>query len=340
MFGIWIAALFLLDTAKGSDVCYQRLGCFPNKPPWTGTLQRPLTGSPSSPERVKTTFLLYTRANPNRCQEISAIKPSTIKASNFRTNRTTRFLIHGYSTRNDIIWQIDMCKLMFQVEDVNCIVVDWRGGSDVIYTDAVSNIRIVGAELKYLMDLLERDYGYTPANIHIIGHSLGAHAAGEAGRRKRGIARITGLDPAGPYFHSTPPEVRLDPSDAEFVDVIHSNAGRLFFDFAVGINQPSGHLDFYPNGGKTMPGCPLLREQPVSRDVNEVMRGWPKSTVTILGQSQHHTRRPPRGPVTEMKHHVNVRFSCTRELLNKEIQTQRRFSQFTSNFLVVDNLSK
>ncbi|KYO40526.1 hypothetical protein Y1Q_0009556 [Alligator mississippiensis] len=122
-------------------------------------------------------------------------------------------------------------KLMFQVEDVNCIVVDWRGGSDVIYTDAVSNIRIVGAELKYLMDLLERDYGYTPANIHIIGHSLGAHAAGEAGRRKRGIARITGLDPAGPYFHSTPPEVRLDPSDAEFVDVIHSNAGRLFFDF-------------------------------------------------------------------------------------------------------------
>ncbi|XP_019411017.1 PREDICTED: pancreatic lipase-related protein 2-like [Crocodylus porosus] len=273
MFGIWIAALFLLDTAKGRDVCYQRVGCFSNNPPWTGTLQRPLLGFPSSPERVKTTFLLYTRDNPNRYQEISVIKPSTIKASNFRTNRTTRFLLHGYSIGNDIVWLIDMCKLMLQVEDVNCIVVDWRGGADVIYTEAVSNVRIVGAELNYLMDLLERDYGYMPANIHIIGHSLGAHAAGEAGRRKRGIARITGLDPAGPYFHSTPPTVRLDPSDAEFVDVIHSNAGRLFFDFAVGIIEPSGHLDFYPNGGRIMPGCPLLREQPVSRDVNEVMRG-------------------------------------------------------------------
>lgn len=36
-----------------------------------------------------------------------------------------------------------------------------------------------------------------------------------------------GLDPAGPYFEGTPPEVRLDPSDADFVDVIHSNAAHF-----------------------------------------------------------------------------------------------------------------
>lgn len=36
-----------------------------------------------------------------------------------------------------------------------------------------------------------------------------------------------GLDPAGPYFEGTPPEVRLDPSDASFVDVIHSNAAHF-----------------------------------------------------------------------------------------------------------------
>lgn len=40
-----------------------------------------------------------------------------------------------------------------------------------------------------------------------------------------------GLDPAGPMFHRTPAEVRLDPSDARFVDVIHTNIGRLLFDF-------------------------------------------------------------------------------------------------------------
>ena len=38
---------------------------------------------------------------------------------------------------------------------------------------------------------------------------------------------LLGLDPAGPYFEGTPPEVRLDPTDANFVDVIHSNAAHF-----------------------------------------------------------------------------------------------------------------
>lgn len=36
-------------------------------------------------------------------------------------------------------------------------------------------------------------FGYSPSNVHIIGHSLGSHAAGEAGRRTNGtVGRITG----------------------------------------------------------------------------------------------------------------------------------------------------
>lgn len=38
----------------------------------------------------------------------------------------------------------------------------------------------------------QKMFGYTPYEIHLIGHSLGAHTAGEAGRRIRGIRRITG----------------------------------------------------------------------------------------------------------------------------------------------------
>lgn len=38
---------------------------------------------------------------------------------------------------------------------------------------------------------------------------------------------LLGLDPAGPFFEGTPPIVRLDPSDARFVDVIHSNAAQF-----------------------------------------------------------------------------------------------------------------
>lgn len=38
------------------------------------------------------------------------------------------------------------------------------------------------------------------------------------------VYTITGLDPAQPYFQGTPPEVRLDKTDAEFVDVIHTDS--------------------------------------------------------------------------------------------------------------------
>lgn len=46
-------------------------------------------------------------------------------------------------------------QFMFHTEDVNCILTDWRGGSSGFYTDAVNNVRIVGAELVYLVNLLE-----------------------------------------------------------------------------------------------------------------------------------------------------------------------------------------
>ena len=37
----------------------------------------------------------------------------------------------------------------------------------------------------------------------------------------------SGLDPADPYFQYTPTSVRLDPSDATFVDVMHTNGASI-----------------------------------------------------------------------------------------------------------------
>ena len=64
-----------------------------------------------------------------------------------------------------------------------------------------------------------------------------------------------GLDPAGPYFEGTTKRVRLDPSDAIYVDAIHTD-GDPFLKAGWGMIEPVAHADFYPNGGVDQPGCP------------------------------------------------------------------------------------
>ncbi|XP_043911897.1 inactive pancreatic lipase-related protein 1-like [Protopterus annectens] len=255
MLGAWVAALFLICTVYGGQVCYDRLGCFPDEPPWSGTIERPITKLPWSPDKINTRFYLFTPQNPSSYQEVSAVNPSTISTSNYRASRKTRFVIHGFIDKGDENWLADICKKMLEIEDVNCFCVDWKSGSRCPYTQASNNIRVVGAEVAYFIDVLQSNFGQNLSNVHVIGHSLGAHAAGEAGKRKPGLARVTGLDPAEPYFQGTPIEVRLDPTDANFVDAIHTDAAPMIPYLGFGMSQAVGHIDFYANGGYQMPGC-------------------------------------------------------------------------------------
>ena len=72
------------------------------------------------------------------------------------------------------------------------------------------------------------------------------------------------LDPAGPLFENEPIEARLDASDANYVDVYHTNAGdiiefdNIFKSGCFGYNGTIGTVDFWPNGGSHQPGCPHL----------------------------------------------------------------------------------
>lgn len=106
-----------------------------------------------------------------------------------------------------------------------------------------------------LLDLLQTENYIDLKNVHIIGHSLGAHVAGFAGKYLSGkIGRITALDPAGPMFEKSKEDDncdhRLDKNDAKFVDVIHTCIELT------GFHSPIGHVDVYPNGGVCgQPGC-------------------------------------------------------------------------------------
>jgi hypothetical protein len=63
---------------------------------------------------------------------------------------------------------------------------------------------------------------------------------------------VAGLDPAYPGFSMDNTDARLDVTDAEFVDIIHTNSA-LLFSGGLSFPTPIGHADFWPNGGSDQP---------------------------------------------------------------------------------------
>ncbi|XP_078264945.1 lipase member H-like [Rhinoraja longicauda] len=166
--------------------------------------------------------------------------------------KKTIFLIHGYrpfgSPPN---WLGKVIKTLLLVDDINLIIVDWnRGATTIVYSDAVTNTKKVAAILEPVIHNILRQGGSLDL-IHMIGVSLGAHISGFVGKRFDGkIGRITGLDPASPLFTGKGVDDRLDPSDAQLVDVLHTDIDAL------GYREFLGHIDYYANGGADQPGCP------------------------------------------------------------------------------------
>lgn len=73
-----------------------------------------------------------------------------------------------------------------------------------------------------------------------------------------GYDRISALDPANQFFEGTDPRARVDPGDADFVDVMHTDIGVVAA-LSFGIIAPCGDIDFYVNGGENQPGCGIRR---------------------------------------------------------------------------------
>ena len=131
---------------------------------------------------------------------------------------------------------------------------DWNklAGPAPWYGVAVNNAKNVGARTGDLLLFMMENFGLSASDVHVIGWSLGGQLVGLyiqnlfpfpqiyindffrqiiiqfvflafIGQQTNGqLARITGLDPAGFLWHTAPPEGKLSPGDAQFVDVIHS----------------------------------------------------------------------------------------------------------------------
>ncbi|CAH1408428.1 unnamed protein product [Nezara viridula] len=123
---------------------------------------------------------------------------------------------------------------------------------DGCYITSAYNVPIAGRCTARLLQQLYTRRGKHWKNLtHVVGFSMGAHVAGVVGYHLPKLPRITGLDPALPLFTAATSRIenRLDPSDADFVDVYHTNGG---WQGRLGV---VGQVDFYLNNGATQPGC-------------------------------------------------------------------------------------
>lgn len=197
----------------------------------------------NSVSAIESTSYLYTRSNPR-------VPKLGFEDGKVDVRKPLKVIIHGWLGSMLFTVYSDMRDAFLRKEDCNVVIFDWSK-SNGEFKKSVLNARLVG---NMLGDILSYIYD-TFDHIHLIGHGIGAHLAGFAGKTiqsytegKSKIGRITAMDPTLPLFNGT--SERLESTDATIVDVYHCDAYRF------GFGDPIGTVDFYPNGGVApLPGC-------------------------------------------------------------------------------------
>ncbi|XP_003744753.1 pancreatic triacylglycerol lipase [Galendromus occidentalis] len=243
--------------ARKDEVCFGELRCIPLR----DCPKRPLNPEPDPRETINTQFLFFSRESFGEEQKIPGykIKRDVLLNTKFDPARRTMIIVHGWIDNVFLgKWMTIMKDALLRNGDFNVILVDWTGGNGLPYTQASVNTRLVGAEIGLLVTKLMETFGISPSTVHAYGHSLGAHVVGFAGKWLNGtLGRITSLDPAEPLFEFCPPQARLSNTDAEFVEVVHTDSSSFVPHLGLGMDLAVGDVDFYPNGGQHMPGCNL-----------------------------------------------------------------------------------
>uniref|UniRef100_A0AAZ3QJ44 triacylglycerol lipase n=1 Tax=Oncorhynchus tshawytscha TaxID=74940 RepID=A0AAZ3QJ44_ONCTS len=166
--------------------------------------------------------------------------PESLKECTFNSTSKTFLVIHGWTVSGLFeSWVAKLVSALYEREqDANVIVVDWLHTAQNQYPVAAQDTKMVGQEIAHFIDWLEEATNIPLDNLHLIGYSLGAHVAGFAGSHASNkVGRITGLDP--------------------MMLTLWTFFTRGSLGFSIGIQQPVGHVDIYPNGGSFQPGCNL-----------------------------------------------------------------------------------
>lgn len=198
----------------------------------------------------KVKFELYTQNNRDNPEVATVAELPNVQLDSFDPTLPTKILIHGWHGSKQ--HTTELMNEYLDTAALNVFLINWHEVDTLYYPGAAARVKSVARQQGAFINHLIQVLGMRPEDLHLVGHSLGAHIAGLSTLHVDGdvtIGRITGLDPAGPLFKDGR-ENRLDKSHAAFVDIVHT-CGNVF-----GYHDPIGHADFYPNGGGAFqPGC-------------------------------------------------------------------------------------
>jgi len=246
----------------------------------------PMVQLPECSLSLRTRFILKNKAFPDGIELPDCNFDGEIKES-FKTNtggETIKeqgkvfFIVHGWKDDYNYTWVRNL-QIALQLKQPlsHVVLVDWSPVSKLKqpqqYPVALASIRPIGLIMAGLLCRMKEALGVRMEDVHIIGHSLGAHLAGMAGTELRRVCgatvgRITGLDPGSGLLWDAPDGAILDKTDAAFVDIIHTNGKAFTLQQMMaalssgkpdivprGLPRSTGHVDFWPNGGEQQPGC-------------------------------------------------------------------------------------
>ncbi|KAJ8710423.1 hypothetical protein PYW07_009789 [Mythimna separata] len=206
----------------------------------------------TEPDMSELTLNFITR-NVNVTYKLTAAAALLPQSAWLNPRKPLKIYLHGFTDDPSKDSFSTLGTAFLEQGDFNIVALDASSLISGMYLRSTTMVRFIGQELGKILAALV-SAGLHPSNIHLIGHSLGSHISGFAGKTfmmltGHRVGRISGLDPAGPCFSDVNVTFRLNVNDADFVDVIHTDAG------VYGLNEQVGHVDFYPNTGSNQPSC-------------------------------------------------------------------------------------
>ncbi|XP_035215877.1 pancreatic lipase-related protein 2-like [Stegodyphus dumicola] len=208
-----------------------RFKCFPSQIPedcnqdFTDAYPE-LSRSVRNDTLADTYFYFLTSKNPDVPEPLHKCGGKLPKGTNFNPENEFKIYIQPFFINVcDTAIAREMKDQLLERADFNVMIVDDSWAMSFDAPSAIANVELIGKQVATVLQNIQDQTGIAYDKIHIITHSLGAQVAGAIGKHFK-FYRITGLDPAAPSYadESLSIDRRLDPTDAEIVEVVHCDA--------------------------------------------------------------------------------------------------------------------